>query len=256
MPEKRYLVTPGPTPVPPEVLAATALPMIHHRSADFRDDVHAGDRAAAGRVPDGERRAPLHLRGNRGDGVGSCERLLPRRPRPRRLARLLRRAVGRDRGGLRPATSTTCATSGASCPSADEVGAPPRARSAAPSVVYLTHSDTSTGGVADVQAIAERLAGSGRAHRRRRDLEPGRGSARDRRLGPRHRADQLAQGAHVPGGPGVRGDLAGRSRGDARPPRFRATTWTGSARSPRRRWARRPSRRRSRSSAGSTSRWT
>jgi len=36
MPEKRYLVTPGPTPVPPEVLAATALPMIHHRSADFR----------------------------------------------------------------------------------------------------------------------------------------------------------------------------------------------------------------------------
>ncbi len=37
MPEKRYLVTPGPTPVPPEVLAATALPMIHHRSADFRE---------------------------------------------------------------------------------------------------------------------------------------------------------------------------------------------------------------------------
>ena len=36
MPEKRYLVTPGPTPVPPEVLAATAAPMIHHRSPDFR----------------------------------------------------------------------------------------------------------------------------------------------------------------------------------------------------------------------------
>jgi aspartate aminotransferase-like enzyme len=36
MPEKRYLVTPGPTPVPPQVLAATAAPMIHHRSPDFR----------------------------------------------------------------------------------------------------------------------------------------------------------------------------------------------------------------------------
>ncbi len=29
-------MTPGPTPVPPEVLAAMALPIIHHRSPDFR----------------------------------------------------------------------------------------------------------------------------------------------------------------------------------------------------------------------------
>ncbi|MDX6422579.1 MAG: serine---pyruvate transaminase, partial [Gaiellaceae bacterium] len=36
MPEKRYLMTPGPTPVPPEVLAATAEPVVHHRSPDFR----------------------------------------------------------------------------------------------------------------------------------------------------------------------------------------------------------------------------
>jgi aspartate aminotransferase-like enzyme len=34
--EKRYLMTPGPTPVPPEVLAATARPIVHHRSPDFR----------------------------------------------------------------------------------------------------------------------------------------------------------------------------------------------------------------------------
>jgi serine---pyruvate transaminase len=34
--EKRYLFTPGPTPVPPEVLAASAEPMVHHRGADFR----------------------------------------------------------------------------------------------------------------------------------------------------------------------------------------------------------------------------
>lgn len=36
MPEKRYLMTPGPTPVPPQVLAAIAQPVLHHRSPDFR----------------------------------------------------------------------------------------------------------------------------------------------------------------------------------------------------------------------------
>jgi aspartate aminotransferase-like enzyme len=32
---KRYLLAPGPTPVPPEVLGAMGLPIIHHRSPDF-----------------------------------------------------------------------------------------------------------------------------------------------------------------------------------------------------------------------------
>ena len=36
MASKRYLLTPGPTPVPPEVLAAQAEPVIHHRGPDFR----------------------------------------------------------------------------------------------------------------------------------------------------------------------------------------------------------------------------
>ncbi len=36
MPQKRYLLTPGPTAVPPEVLAALAEPVIHHRSPDFK----------------------------------------------------------------------------------------------------------------------------------------------------------------------------------------------------------------------------
>src|SRR5207302_2695276 len=33
--EKRYLMTPGPTPAPPEVLAAIAQPVIHHRGPDY-----------------------------------------------------------------------------------------------------------------------------------------------------------------------------------------------------------------------------
>jgi aspartate aminotransferase-like enzyme len=32
---KRYLLAPGPTPVPPEVLLSMAMPMIHHRAPDF-----------------------------------------------------------------------------------------------------------------------------------------------------------------------------------------------------------------------------
>jgi len=36
MATKRYLLTPGPTPVPPEVLAAMAEVVIHHRSPDFK----------------------------------------------------------------------------------------------------------------------------------------------------------------------------------------------------------------------------
>jgi len=37
VPEKRYLMTPGPTPVPPQVSAALALPVVHHRTPDFRE---------------------------------------------------------------------------------------------------------------------------------------------------------------------------------------------------------------------------
>ena len=32
---KRYLLAPGPTPVPPEVLLAMARPMFHHRAPEF-----------------------------------------------------------------------------------------------------------------------------------------------------------------------------------------------------------------------------
>jgi len=34
-PTKKYLFTPGPAPVPPEVLLEMARPMIHHRTPEF-----------------------------------------------------------------------------------------------------------------------------------------------------------------------------------------------------------------------------
>jgi aspartate aminotransferase-like enzyme len=36
VPDRQYLITPGPTPIPPTVQAAMAAPMMHHRSPDFR----------------------------------------------------------------------------------------------------------------------------------------------------------------------------------------------------------------------------
>src|SRR5262245_30559728 len=41
MTQKRYLFTPGPTPVPPQVLAALAEPVLHHRGPDFKA-IYAG----------------------------------------------------------------------------------------------------------------------------------------------------------------------------------------------------------------------
>lgn len=35
--QKKYLLAPGPTPVPPEVLAAMAQPIIHHRTPEYRE---------------------------------------------------------------------------------------------------------------------------------------------------------------------------------------------------------------------------
>ena len=32
---KQYLLTPGPTPVPPQVALKEALPIIHHRTYEF-----------------------------------------------------------------------------------------------------------------------------------------------------------------------------------------------------------------------------
>src|SRR5439155_15978984 len=42
---KRYLLTPGPTPVPPEVLLRMSQPLIHHRTPEFSQlfaEVQAG----------------------------------------------------------------------------------------------------------------------------------------------------------------------------------------------------------------------
>ena len=153
MPEKRYLMTPGPTPVPPAVLSALAEPVIHHRSPDFKrayaecldrlkqvcrteNDVllftasgtGAFESAVANLVAPGDR-ALVVSAGNFGERwAAMCE------------------AYKADLVHLRYAWGESPEPDDLRA-KLDEVGGA--------KVVMLTHSETSTGVVADVQALAE-----------------------------------------------------------------------------------------------------
>jgi serine---pyruvate transaminase len=159
MPEKRYLVTPGPTPVPPEVLAATAQPMIHHRSADFRGTfTRVLDRMRA--VYRTENDVLLFTSA----GTAAMESAVANLCSPRDRVLIVshgyfgeRWAEIAERYGL---DVEHMRYEWGELPNADEVGLRLEEIGGV-KVVYLTHSDTSTGGVADVQATAERIAGSG-----------------------------------------------------------------------------------------------
>ncbi|HEX5467697.1 MAG TPA: alanine--glyoxylate aminotransferase family protein [Gaiellaceae bacterium] len=157
--EKRYLVTPGPTPVPPEVLAATAAPMIHHRSPDFRGTLErVTERLQQVFRTENE---IVHLTSA---GTGAMESAFQNlcSPGDRVLVvshgyfgeRFAAQAevYGLDLTHLRYAWGET--------PNPDEVGEKLEEMGGA-SVVFLTQSDTSTGVVADIQTTAERLSGSG-----------------------------------------------------------------------------------------------
>ena len=252
MPEKHYLVTPGPTPVPPEVLAATARPMIHHRSPDFRGTFASVlERLKAVYRTDNDV-ASLHERGDGGDGVRGRQPLLARRSGARRLPRLLRRALGLDGARLRPRGRAPPLRVGRD-PRRRRRGRAPggdgRREGRLPDALGDVHRGR-------VRRPVHRRANCrlGRARRGRRDLEPRGGAARDGRMGIRRGDHELAQGPDVPRRPRVRSRIAGRPRGGGQRRRRRASIPTGRERAPRRSRARAPSRSPSPSSSGSTSR--
>jgi serine---pyruvate transaminase len=158
MPQKRYLVTPGPTPVPPEVLAATAQPMIHHRGPDFRATLaHVIERLKQVFLTENEMLTFTSA------GTGVMESALQNLCSPgdrvlvvshgyfgERFAALAD-AYRCDLTHLRYAWGET--------PNADEVGDKLDEMGGA-TAVFLTHSDTSTGVVSDLRSIAERLDGT------------------------------------------------------------------------------------------------
>ena len=253
MAQKRYLFTPGPTPVPPEVLAALAEPVLHHRAPDFRE-VYA---RVLGRLQEVHRtRSDVLL--FTCSGTGGFESAVANLCSPGdRVARRLRRATSASAGprwhAPTAATSRSCATTWGETPTAEDLRR--RLGELEPvSLVFLVHSETSTGVVADVQVARRGREGGRCARRRRRRLEPRRGAARDGRLGDRRRRRRLAEGADDAAGPRDRLRLAGCvGAGGARDvaallPRLGAhAEGAGEARQ-------RRSRRRSRSSWPSTSR--
>ena len=159
MAEKRYLLTPGPTPVPPEVLAELARPVIHHRERDFREvyerclvrlrDVYrttndvlmfttsgtgAFESAVANLTSPGDRQLVLSA-GNFGE----------------RWAGMVR-AFGGDLVHVRLAWGET--------PEPEDLRSA-LGEAGDVKVVYLTHSETSTGVVCDVQALTAAASEAG-----------------------------------------------------------------------------------------------
>jgi aspartate aminotransferase-like enzyme len=149
--EKRYLMTPGPTPAPPEVLAAIAQPVIHHRGPDYKK-LYAECLA---------RLREVFLAGSEvllfgASGTGAMESAVANLCSPgepvlvvsagyfgERWAKLAQ-AYGAEVDHLRYAWGEI--------PSPDDVAERLRERSA--TTVFLTHSETSTGVVADLQPLA------------------------------------------------------------------------------------------------------
>jgi serine---pyruvate transaminase len=149
--EKRYLMTPGPTPAPPEVLAAIAQPVIHHRGPDFRR-LYSETLARLREVFRTEQEVLLF--GGSGSGAmesGAANLLSPGDPVlvvsagyfGERWAAIAK-AYGAEVDHLRYAWGEI--------PSADDVMARLREREAA--ILFFTHSETSTGVVIDPQPFA------------------------------------------------------------------------------------------------------
>jgi serine---pyruvate transaminase len=156
--DKRYLMTPGPTPAPPEVLAAIAQPVIHHRAPDFKQ-LYA---ECLGRLQEVYRtESEVLLFG--GSGTGAMESAVANlcSPGTRVLVAsagyfgerwaAIAGAYGAEVDHLRHAWGET--------PSPEDVASRLREREA--EAVFLTHSETSTGVVVDLPALVQAVHDGG-----------------------------------------------------------------------------------------------
>jgi aspartate aminotransferase-like enzyme len=152
MAEKRYLLTPGPTPVPPEVLAALSLPVIHHRERDYRE-IYERCLARLAEVYRTEHDVLMFTT----SGTGAFESAVANLTSPgdrqlvlsagnfgERWAGMVK-AFGADLVHVRLDWGET--------PEPEDLRSA-LAEAGDVRVVYLTHSETSTGVVCDVQALA------------------------------------------------------------------------------------------------------
>ena len=156
---KRYLLTPGPTPVPPEVLAALSQPVVHHRSPDFRP---VYDRTLARLKEVFRTDGDVLLFGSA--GTGAMESAVANLCSPGE--RVLVVSAGHFGERWRAIVSSygtsveTLEYAWGEVPSADDL-AGRLADLGGVKAVFLTHSETSTGVVCDLQALAAAAAEHG-----------------------------------------------------------------------------------------------
>ncbi len=149
---KRYLLTPGPTPVPPEVLAAMSQPVVHHRSPDFRP---VYDRTLARLKEVFRTEGDVLLFGSA--GTGAMESAVANLCSPG--DRVLIVSAGHFGERWRAIASSygtsveTLEYAWGEVPNADDLAAR-LADVGSAKAVFLTHSETSTGVVCDLQALA------------------------------------------------------------------------------------------------------
>jgi aspartate aminotransferase-like enzyme len=158
-PSPEHLLTPGPTPVPPEVEAALSQPIVYHRGPEFQ----ALLRRLFARLPEVFRTShPVVLLTASGSGAmeSAVANLVSRGDRVlvasagyfgERWAQMLA-GYGVELVHLRLPWGET--------PDPEEVAAA-LAEAGDVSVVYCTHCETSTGVVSDVRAIAEAARAAG-----------------------------------------------------------------------------------------------
>src|SRR2546426_5153794 len=151
MAEKRYLLTPGPTSVPPEVIAELAKPVIHHRERDFREI----DERCLTRLQDVYRsRNDVLMFTTSGTGAFESAVANLTSPGDRQLV-LSAGSFGERWAGMAKAFGSDLVHVRLGW---GEIPEPEDLRSALAEagdvgVVYLTHSETSTGVVCDVQSL-------------------------------------------------------------------------------------------------------
>jgi len=156
--EKRYLFTPGPTPVPPEVLAATAEPMLHHRGPDFRV-VYERTLGRLKEVFRTENDVLLFA----ASGTGTMESALVNLCLPGDRVCVVTAGAFGDRwasiAGALGCEVDRLAYEWGESPSPDDLASRLAEREAR--VVLTTHSETSTGVVSDVRGLAAAAAEGG-----------------------------------------------------------------------------------------------
>src|SRR3954469_15740466 len=159
MSAKRHLLTPGPTPVPPEVLSALSQPVVHHRSPDFRP---VYERVLA-RLRDVFRTTnEVLLFGSAGTGAMEAAVANLCSPGERVLVvsaghfgerwRAIAAAYGAEVEALEYAWGEV--------PAAEDVSARLNELGGA-KAVFLTHSETSTGVVCDLRELAAAVNDAG-----------------------------------------------------------------------------------------------